>query len=413
MFYSKKSIPDWVKKFKEPVQDVWLKEYNLAYKKDKDKNKAEVSALHAIKEYNRNSKELSDIVEKEKSKLDDVVIDSLSLKESVYDDQEDILEVIIIESGYNPIKERLYPMETILQSPSFMGLKMYINHQTNKEEKERPERDFRNHASTIIEDYNHVTEYNTAQRRAKIKIHSKWLKERLKDSVFKSKAGLSINASGDVSYGKLDGKRVQVVDKIIINRQDKPVSVDWVTEAGARGRVVINESMFVQDKDRQHEKEEKMPNLKEATIHDIQKENPALIQSIKESVLNELKEGTVLKEKDAKIKDTEAKLQEATKKIDAFDLKEKQFARNSVIEESFKDVKLPEIVVTKLKESAKQLDKDGDELKESVKQLILTEREYLNKLSETGKIKMGETKTGDREKSTVETLTESLVKAIG
>jgi hypothetical protein len=153
----------------------------------------------------------------------------ISLREAKYDAAKGEIIAILIEAGTNLGKRRHYPKATVEESaPLFRGLKMYINHPTKAEEAARPERDLRDYVATITE-----TWADNGKAIGKISVHDKWLKELLADPVARENVGLSINAKGKSYVGKIDGKDMQIIEKIC-----EPKSVDWVTEPGARGRVV-------------------------------------------------------------------------------------------------------------------------------------------------------------------------------
>jgi hypothetical protein len=156
------------------------------------------------------------------------------IKENSFNKDTGEVQVVIIEAGTNSFKKRHYPESTIREAaPCFAGMKMYINHQTEREEREMPERNLRDWASTIQE-----STFQGGKAIGRVYIHDPWLREMMADPVFQKNVGLSINTGGKVSYGKINGEEMQIVEKINPTRSNGPGSVDWVTEAGARGRVV-------------------------------------------------------------------------------------------------------------------------------------------------------------------------------
>lgn len=331
-------------------------------------------------------------ITKEAVEMDLEIGDFITLKESTYNEDTGEVEAILIEAGTNPHKKRHYPKDTIKEAaPHFQGLKMYINHQTEKEEKERPERDLRDWASTVIE-----SKYEDGKAVGKIAIHDKWLRERLKDPIARAHIGLSINAGGKISYGKVDGEEMQIVEKIVMHRQNGSASVDWVTEAGARGRVsrLLKESATAEK-----EEEENMKTLKEATAEDLQKENPELFKKIQESAKSGEKDGKELKEANEKI----AKL-ERTQKLSEQKVK---------ISAQLKESKIPEVAKTRIVSSLQEtLFEEDAKLKEAVDLAVKTELEYINSLSEKGRIKIGSS-NGAEGNSMLQNATESLAKRMG
>ncbi len=302
--------------------------------------------------------------------------DFYSLKEADYNPDTGELEVIIIEAGTNEHKMRHYPISTIQEAaPMFKGMKMYINHQTAAEEAARPERDLRDWASTIVESW-----ADGAKAKGKVAIHNEWLRESMKDPIFRANVGLSINAGGKISYGKINGKEMQIVEKIIPARSNGPASVDWVTEAGARGRVsrLLKESQT---------KEDKAMELKEATFADLQRENPSLVAGIKESIIKDLKESEEGKK-------SAAELKEKNERLAKFELKEKQDAQGAKIDTWLKEnasKALPDVAKNRIKKSLmSDLIADDAKLKEAFGEAVKEELAYLNSLTGKGKIKLSE-----------------------
>lgn len=160
----------------------------------------------------------------------------ITLHEASYDAGRGELTVALIEAGTNPAKKRHYPESTIREAaPHFAGLKMYINHPTKTEAKERPERDLRDWASTVTESW-----YDGGKAMGKVAVHAGFLRELLADSVARKHIGLSINTQGVSEDSMIDGQKMQVVKQIVVEKGEngRKSSVDWVTEAGARGRVI-------------------------------------------------------------------------------------------------------------------------------------------------------------------------------
>lgn len=296
-----------------------------------------------------------------------------SIKESKYDAATGDLEIVIIECGTNPLKKRHYPDSTIQEAaPHFSGLKMYLNHPTKKEEAERPERDLRDWVSTITESW-----YENGKAMGRVSVHDDWLRERLMDPVARQHIGVSINTGGKVVMGKVNGEEMQIVEKITLRRSNGPASVDWVTEAGARGRVsrTLKES--------QSTTKEKTMDLKEATFADLQRENPDLVKELTESIRKELSGSD-------EVKKLNAQLKEAQDKVSASELKEKQAAQALKVNEWLKESKLPDPAKTRVsKKIADKVYADEKELRESFDNIHKEEAEYVNLFSSKGKIKMG------------------------
>lgn len=287
----------------------------------------------------------------------------VGLEEANFNSDSSEFDVILIEAGTNEDKMRHYTKQAIEESaPDFKGLKMYINHPTAKEDKERPERDLRDWVSTIVE-----SRGVDGQMRARVYVHDNWLRERLKDKVVREHIGLSINASGKIRYGEVNGKKMQIVERIIPKRNNGVASVDWVTEAGARGRVV---SPILESR-------RKPMEFKDISLDELKKERPDLVESIS-------KENANTKE-DAKMKQ---ELKEANDKIASFEKGEKLSKQVEFVKSSLKESKLPELTKERIVESfSKELFESEEKLKEAVTEVVKKEAAYLNQLSENGKIK--------------------------
>lgn len=289
---------------------------------------------------------------------------SARLKEGSFNPQTGEVDVIIIEAGTNPLKKRHYPISTIKEAAGiFTGMKMYMNHQTAKEENERPERDLRDWVSTIQE-----SQFSNGAVLGKVYIHDKQLRENIQDPVYAKNVGLSINTGGKISYGKINGEEMQIVEKINPNRSNGPGSVDWVTEAGARGRVAqpLRESASTTgDNDM---------TLKEATLEQLKTENPALYKQIQES---------------AGQKSNDEKLVEANRVIEEMTKEKKMREQKDLLKKLLKESKLPEVVRERVMEDLQEkLFENEEKLKEAVRVRVEKELAYVNSLSTKGKIKV-------------------------
>jgi len=312
----------------------------------------------------------------------------ISLKEADFNEETGEVEVVLIEQGTNMNKRRHYPESTIREAaPLFSGLKMYINHPTKSEDRERPERNLKDWGSTVVESH-----FDNGKAMGKVAVHDNWLRERLKDPVARAHIGLSINAGGRVSYGKVQGQEMQVVEKIIMQRQNGPASVDWVTEAGARGRVsrLLKES----------NKEGKRMEILEATFEDLKKENPKLVEAI-------VKEVTKGIETSAENQKKEKDLKESKEKLAKFEKTEKIGKQTKLVESWMKDKKIPDAVKTRIVESlSENLFETEAKLKEAFEAKVKSELEYVNKFSAKGKIKTSSENT--EEKPVMESLSKEL-----
>ena len=320
----------------------------------------------------RELKESGIVITKEAADIDfsgDVGTITARIKEGSFNPDTGEVDIVIVEAGTNPLKRRHYPISTVREAAGiFAGMKMYINHQTEREERERPERDLRDWVSTIQE--SNFDGKSAAIGR--VYIHDSWLRENMKDPVFAKNVGLSINTGGKISYGKINGEEMQIVEKINPSRSNGSGSVDWVTEAGARGRVLqpIKESASNQET----QIEETAMTLKEVKLAQLEAENPELVKQIRESAGGG----------DA------TKLAEANRVIEEFKRKEKLRDQKDVLKKMLKESKLPEAAKDRIVDDLSgSVFETEDKLKEALTGKIKTELEYINSISGKGKIKIG------------------------
>lgn len=355
------AIIDDIVKFGNPVE---VTEEFVVKESDSSLAEFEKPAEQSLRE--------AQVTDKGQAKQLDLDFGFVSLSESTFDEDTGEVNVILIEAGTNEGKRRHYPIKTIQEAaPLFTGLKMYINHPTKKEEQERPERNLSDWASTIKE-----SRAIDGKAVAKVSVHDPWLRERLANKIFRENVGLSINAGGLISYGKVNGKDMQIVEKITLNRRNGPASVDWVTEAGARGRVT-NELFESRGRN------SKM-DLSTVSLQEMLRERPDLIKELKESITKELKESKENKEK-------ETQITEALKKIELFEKEKTAGANQTLVAGWLKEKKVNEVLHERITESLKGKEfKNEQELKEAFEAVVKKEIEFLNKLSKKGKINLGE-----------------------
>lgn len=135
-------------------------------------------------------------------------------------------EVTLIEAGWG--SSGFYPEDVLRRDGPRVfskGTPMYLNHPTPREETERPERDVLDKVGKLVEDA-----YMKGDKLMSVaEVYSHWVPviDSIADDV-----GLSIRAYGPTSFGEEQGKRGQIVESIL--ERD---SVDYVTEAGAGGKV--------------------------------------------------------------------------------------------------------------------------------------------------------------------------------
>ena len=301
---------------------------------------------------------------------------TLKIKEVTGEGDKCEIVAVLIEAGKNYTKNRYYPRTTIQEAaPLFATLKMFIDHPTDAEERAKPERSIKDWVSTIVESW---YDSETGCAMGRVHIHDTFLKEKVKDPVFRENIGLSINASGKRYMKEIDGKQMEVIEKIFA-----PRSVDWVTEPGARGRVAY----LLESQKQEQEKD----MLKTLTLKELKEARTDLIEEAIQEAKAEAKaaQDTAIKEAvAAAIKPLQAEL-DSRKLVET---QAKVAAQTSKIKEQVEASKLPAKAKAKLVEALKAGAYESDEkLTEAVKAAVTSELEYL---AEAAGIKIG-MKEGD------------------
>jgi cation transport regulator len=284
-----------------------------------------------------------------------------------------IAKVVVIKAGWgNPVDNHYYPAETLSRDyPVFEGAKMYADHQTEQEEKQRPEGSIRQWVASLK---NVRFEEGTGIVGDAVIIEP-WLQQKLatlRDQKLLSEMGISIRAAGVGTKGKIDGKEANVVERITRVR-----SVDFVTEAGAGGGVLLYET-------------EKEFDIDVINLDVLRERRPDLVKQIenevKEKTLKEVKKTMELEEE---LKDTKEQLETVTKERDEAQTKfteaekaQKKAEAKSVIDEAIGKSDLPEAAKERLVEKFKDAE-SADGIEDEIK----AEKDYVDKLAEAGKVK--------------------------
>lgn len=112
------------------------------------------------------------------------------------------------------------------------GTHMYFNHPSASEAVDRPERDVRDLAATLLED----SRWDSAAERAVARVMPVGLgKTVLADEAFRKAIACSVRASAEMKVGEADGRKGWIVEKI---HPDTFNSVDFVTHAGRGGMIL-------------------------------------------------------------------------------------------------------------------------------------------------------------------------------
>lgn len=105
------------------------------------------------------------------------------------------------------------------------GTHMYIDHQTAVEQMDRPEGSIMNLAAVLTED----ATWNGTTLSARAKVFSSYAPALAE---MREAIGVSIRASAEVSQGEADGRRGQIIERLV-----EATSVDFVTKPGRGGRI--------------------------------------------------------------------------------------------------------------------------------------------------------------------------------
>ena len=152
--------------------------------------------------------------------------------------------VIVIKAGFNAGKDRYYPADVLCRDCKiFEGAKMYSDHPSESEEKDRPERSIKDWVATLTE----VKCDESGTVTGVAQVIEPWLQAKLaelRDQNMLSEMGISIDAIGNASKAQIEGVNTLVVETLVRAR-----SVDFVTEPGAGGVVTLYEADRCQDVD--------------------------------------------------------------------------------------------------------------------------------------------------------------------
>jgi hypothetical protein len=299
-----------------------------------------------------------------------------------------VIPVRIMRPGFNSSKSRNYTKEAVQSSVTlFEGAKMYANHATKSEEKERPERDIRDWVSTLKNI--HISKV-TGESLGEAHVHSGWFKEMgqgLLQAGTLNKLGVSINTLGRGSRRKVDGVDTFVVESFI----DHPFkSVDFVTEPGAGGQAGVTESVqgvdaYLMDLVQLREARPDLVKEVEAEIENKNKPEVAKKMELQETIDKLTADNAVLIKEKIELA---AKIEEAAKA-------KARTEAQTVITAAIGKSTLPDAAKERLSEHFKEAENAG-----GIDVAIKVEADYLAKLTESGKVKGLGVSTSDLSKLT-------------
>lgn len=183
----------------------------------------------------------------------------------MFDDTTHEVTITPIRPGFgNPRDGLFYPEETLREAVSagrFNGVKMFRNHPSKSEEKERPERDVRDWFATMREAW-WDTKRNEPRARVRVFEDADW--ERFKAAP--EDIAFSVIGKGNGRPGRIGSREAKVVESFT-----KVNSVDWVTQAGAGGAIAFAESAASEEWD---------VDLQQLTEEQLREANPVLYQHL-------------------------------------------------------------------------------------------------------------------------------------
>ena len=292
-----------------------------------------------------------------------------------------IVPVRIIVPGFNSSETRYYSEQAVSDAAEiFDSAKMYADHATESEEKEKPERSIRDWVATLHD--TKVSESGNAVGMAHI--NAGWLKDKISNLYEQGDLqhlGTSINAIGKGTNQTIEGKKTVLVEGLIKSTFQ---SVDFVTEAGAGGQAGMRESV------------RGSLDIDLMDLAQLREARPDLVASIeadtKESIRQEVKEAM----------EATKELEDLTKQVDTLttengELKEqikeaeKEKAKaeaQALIKEAVDKAELPDAAKTRLTLMFAEATTD-----EGVEEAIKAEVDYVKTIKGDGKVKgLGDSK---------------------
>lgn len=296
-----------------------------------------------------------------------------------------VAQVVVIRPGINEDRDCFYPADVLARDYTiFEGVKMYANHPTDAEETERPERSIRDWVATLK---NVHPDPSTGEIIGEAVVHQSWMRETLaalRDQGVLSEMGISINAVGTVTEGKVDGYDVNIIERLDMAR-----SVDFVTEAGAGGLVKLYEATSDVDIDL-------------VGVDVLRNRRPDLVMLIESAIRTEIQEEVKqmedlqaqLKEKDDQITTLTQERDELTAKITEAERAQQIAEAKAEVDKVLAEAELPPAAKARLADKFKEAT-----TVEGLEEAINAEKEYIAALTESAKPKdMGDSKTTDKDK---------------
>ncbi len=288
-----------------------------------------------------------------------LVTSSESFKESAYDSSTGKLTLTIIRPGFNKSKERYYPPSTLKRDHKiFEGAKMFLDHQTESEAKQRPEGSVRNWVANVTRTWAE-SDGTVKGEAAVIDPALKAKLEELRKQNLLQEMGVSIRAIGQSTMTEIEGTETAYVDSLLHSR-----SVDFVTYAGAGGQVEAMEAHNINS-------ELDVDLVTEAQLRKRRPELIALIEShAKENTVKTLEQQ--LQESQADNARLKTELQESKKTA-------AKAAATAELTKLLTESKMPALAQERIRKQFADADKTV-----GMKEAIVAEQEYIKHLGGNG-----------------------------
>ena len=292
-------------------------------------------------------------------------------------DNKGLAQLVVIQPGFNSSKERYYPSDMLARDFSvFEGAKMFADHASESEERDRPERSIKDWVATL----KNVRVDAQGKVIGEAVVIESWMQEKLaqlRDKGLLSEMGVSINAVGTATRSVIEGVKTNVVEKL-----NRVRSVDFVTWPGAGGMVTLYET------DREHD-------VDLIGIESLKERRPDLVKQIetaaKAEITQEVKRKMELEERVKELEGQNTTLTQENEslktKIAEVDKAKAKAEAQALIKEAVGKADLPDAAKARLVERFKDSESDA-----GVAEAIKAESEYILALAEAGKVKgMGNT----------------------
>lgn len=288
--------------------------------------------------------------------------------------------------------DKYYTRAAITTAVPFVeGAKSFADHPTDREERERPQRSIKE----LVGYWTDATQEADGRATATLVLleSAEWLKPALIAAEQLSSKGIvfvgpSINGYGNSRIGEAEGRRGKIVESVKVMQ-----SIDIVTAPAAGGTV----DKLLEGAN--SNKGEDTVDWTKITLDELKKNRPDLFQTAGQERLTEAK-GEIQKDLDALKSGFESQItamQESAKAENKLLRDELQAERlkgtiKGKITDLLRESKLPDVSQRRLGTllEARDFTKDGtlDEtaMKEAVAAAVTEERDYLSKLTESGKI---------------------------